>query len=101
MGDQDRDHAITWVEAKALIDRHRTQPGVSSATAGAFGGAFKKADVQAVLQQTGCTHLRVYYGRNADGTPALVLMGIDADRKDMTGGTVLDNHYPCPPWCPT
>ena len=101
MPDQDRDHVISWGQAKTMITAHRSMPNVSAdATEGTFGGAFKKADVVNLLAQPGCAYLRIYYGRNADGTPALVLVGIDGDRNDMTAGVVLDTHYPCPPWCP-
>lgn len=100
MGDADRDHVITWTDAQHLIGRHRAIPGVSRAIEGAFGGAFKKADVIALLQQPGCTHLRFYYGRNANGTPALVLVGGKGPDGDMTSGMVLDTHFPCPPYCP-
>lgn len=98
---QDRNHVVTWVQARTMITAHRSTPGVSAAAIeGAFGGAFKKADVVALLSQPGCAYLRIYYGRNSDGTPAMVLLAVDADRHDMTGGVVLDNHFPCPPWCP-
>jgi hypothetical protein len=44
--------------------------------------------------------LRIYQGRAADGTPALVLVGVDAKGNDMTQGTVLEYSFPCPPFCP-
>lgn len=100
MGGADRDHVITWATAQDLIGRHRAIPGVSRGGDGAYGGAFKKADVMKLLEQPGCTHLRFYYGRNADGTPAVVLVGASALDADMNGGVVLDTHYPCPPNCP-
>lgn len=101
MPDQDREHLISWEQAREMINAHRSTPGVSAgAFEGAFGGAFKKADVVNLLSQANCAYLRIYYGRKADGTPVLVLVGVDGDRNDMTGGVVLDNHFPCPPWCP-
>ncbi len=101
MPDEDREHSISWLEARALIVAHRSTPSIAAgAIEGAFGGAFKRADVVKVLSQANCAYLRIYYGRNADGTPALVLMGVDGNRNDMTDGVVLDTHFPCPPWCP-
>lgn len=101
MPDQDRDHQISWGQARDMISAHRSSPGVSAGVIeGAFGGAFKKADVLALLSQANCAYLRVYYARKADGSPTLVLVGVDGDRNDMSAGMVLDNHYPCPPWCP-
>lgn len=101
MGGADRDHVITWAAAQDLIGRHRAIPGVSRAIEGAFGGSFKKADVMKVLEQANCTHLRFYYGRNPNGTPALVLLGGVGPDGDMSDGVVLDTHYPCPPYCPS
>jgi hypothetical protein len=28
-----------------------------------------------------------------------MLVGIDADERDMTDGVLIDTHYPCPPFC--
>ena len=101
MPDQDHEHLIGWGQARDMIDAHRSIPGVAAgAVDGAFGGAFKKADVAKLLSQANCAYLRIYHGRHADGTPALVLVGVDGNRNDMTEGVVLDNHFPCPPWCP-
>jgi hypothetical protein len=30
---------------------------------------------------------------------ALVLVGGDAEEKDMTAGIMVEDHYPCPPFC--
>ena len=48
-------------------------------------GAFHKDQVLSMLGQPGCVGLRIHYGRNADGSPALVLTGIDATDSDLTG----------------
>ncbi|MBV6522127.1 MAG: hypothetical protein MNPFHGCM_02273 [Gemmatimonadaceae bacterium] len=101
MAEQDREHPIGWGQARELINAHRSAAGVTASTSeGGFGGAFKKADVIALLSQANCQFLRIYYAKRANGSPTLVLIGVDADRKDMVDGIVLDNHYPCPPWCP-
>ncbi len=88
-----RDHRITLAEAAALTKRHReakVHPEKS--------GAFHKDQVLALLAQPGCVGLRIYHGRNADNTPALILTGIDANDSDLTG-EILERHYPCPPVC--
>ncbi|MEP7344438.1 MAG: hypothetical protein ABI877_04200 [Gemmatimonadaceae bacterium] len=102
MPDEDREHSISWGRAQDLIKAHRSTPSVAAvATEGVFGGAFKKKDVVKLLSQPDCAFLRIYYGRNDDGTPAMVLVGVDGDRNDMSAGVVLDTHFPCPPWCPS
>jgi hypothetical protein len=89
-----RDHRIATNAAATLLHRHRT------AAAGAErGGMFHAQPVKDLLAQPGCVGLRFYHGRNEDGTPALVLVGVDAKGNDLSGGVVLEFHWPCPPFC--
>jgi hypothetical protein len=61
---------------------------------------FHAKAVQDLLAQAGCVGVRIYHGRNQDGTNAMVLVGVDAKGNDMSGGTLLEQHFPCPPFCP-
>jgi len=88
-----RDHRISLAEAAALTKSYRAS-NVDEEKA----GAFHKDQVLELLNQPGCVGLRIYRGRQADGKPALVLTGIDAGDKDLTG-TILEQHLPCPPFC--
>jgi uncharacterized lipoprotein NlpE involved in copper resistance len=90
-----RDHAISLAEAAALTRSHRTAAGAKAER----GGMFHRDQVVKLLEQAGCAGLRIYHGRNADGTSAMVLVGVEKDGKDMTAGTVLERHFPCPPYC--
>jgi hypothetical protein len=88
-----RDHHITLTAAAVLTKRFQ------DAKAGPEkSGAFHKDQVLKLLAQTGCVALRIHYGRNADGSPALVLTGMDATDSDLTG-EILEAHFPCPPLC--
>lgn len=91
-----RDHRIDRRQAASLTRRHREAAGPDAER----GGLFPREPVQQLLAQKGCEGLRFYYGRNEDGTPALVLVGVDEDGNDMFDGEVLDVHFPCPPFCP-
>ena len=88
-----RDHHISLTEAAALTRRYR-----DAKVSAEKSGAFHKDQVLKLLAQAGCVGLRIHYGRNADGSPALVLTGIDAADTDLTG-EILELHYPCPPFC--
>lgn len=88
-----RDHRISLADAAALTKSYRAAK-VSEEKA----GAFHKDQVLKLLDQPGCVGLRIHYGRNANGSPALVLTGIDATDNDLTG-EILEKHYPCPPVC--
>ena len=90
-----RDHKITLADARALLQRHRT----AVAQGAERGGMFHAKAVQDLLAQPGCVGLRIYHGRNPDATPALVLVGVDAKGNDLSSGTLLELHFPCPPFC--
>lgn len=88
-----RNHQISLATAAALTKRHQAaSPKAEKAE------AFHGDQVAALLRQSGCVGMRVYYGANADGTAALVLTGIDSSDNDLTG-TILEFGFPCPPFC--
>jgi hypothetical protein len=87
-----RRHKITVAEARGLLNRR--PPGLTTR-----GGHFPREVFEAILAQPGCTGIRFYYGTNTDGSPAIVLVGIDAESADMTSGEIIDTHFPCPPFC--
>ena len=89
-----RDHRISLKDAAVLTKRYQDAK-VSPVKA----GAFHKDQVLQLLGQAGCVALRVYFGRQADGSPALVLTGLDASDSDLTDGVILEQHWPCPPIC--
>jgi hypothetical protein len=91
-----RDHRIPRDVATALTRRYRDALGPDAER----GGLFLRDAVQKLLAQKGCEGLRIYHGRNEDGGPAIVLVGVDGNGNDMTQGEILEVHYPCPPFCP-
>jgi hypothetical protein len=74
--------------------------GSTAFTEGSLGGVFTAEAVTKLLRQSGCKYLRIYHGRDAQGNASMVLVGVDADFRDMTAGVMLNDHYRCPPWCP-
>ena len=90
-----RDHRISLDAATALTRRYREGAGKDPTKA----GAFHADQVKELLAQAGCVALRIYYGRQEDGTPALVLVGMDTNEKELTGGVLLEICFPCPPFC--
>ncbi len=98
------DHRITPDEAAEMTTRHRNQATVSGLRLpdeGSLGGVFTKAAVVALLSQPNAEYLRYYHARDSQGKRAIVLVACDASGKDITasGATVLDRHWPCPPFC--
>lgn len=99
-----RDHTISLAIASEYTRRHRTAGGTELTAAakggGEFnGGAFHSDQVLKLLQQPGCTALRIYHARNGKNEKAMVLVGVDAEGKDMTQGVMLEICLPCPPFC--
>lgn len=92
-----RDHRIALEAAADLTRRYRE----AMAKGGVKAGAFHADQVRELLAQPGCVAVRMYYGRNADGGDVLVLVGMDANDKELTGGLLLEEIFPCPPFCTT
>lgn len=56
--------------------------------------------VQRIMNQEGCIGIRIYNGYSAqEGRTNMVIVGVDADRKDMTNGLILEKLHPCPNEC--
>ena len=90
------DHDIGLTEARNMIGRHRrANPGCIGAS------AFTKVALDRVLLQEGCVGVRMYFGLNEDGTPSLILVGVDVFGNDLDDGELVERGFPCPPFCPT
>lgn len=92
-----QDHRITLAQAVALTKAHRAQ----AAGGGIKAELWPREVFEAMLAQPGCAGIRIYHGVGVDGNPHLVLVGVDANGGDMTGGTIMEAGLPCPPWCDT
>ena len=90
-----RDHRISLAAAVALTRRYRDKAGKGAQKA----GAFHADQVRELLAQPGCVAVRIYYGKQENGEEGLVLVGLDANDQELTGGVLLDVIFPCPPFC--
>jgi len=89
-----RNHRISLQDAAAMTRQwRRRDPGAMKA------GAFHADQVRELLAQPGCAAFRIYSGMNEKGEGQFILVGVDDKDKDMTGGILLEFHYPCPPFC--
>lgn len=89
------DHHIELEDAQDLINRHkRAHPGSRSAV------ACTRVPLDRILAQSGCVGVRMYFAMNPDNTPTLVLVGVDAEGRDLDEGILGEYLYPCPPFCP-
>jgi hypothetical protein len=86
---------IALEQAQRFVRNHRRQGGEHTERCGFFG----RAVLESILVQPGCMGIRFYHARRDDGTPALVLVGVNAEGQDLTTGVLVDDHLPCPPYC--
>ena len=95
--DGHENHIVSLDYAASLTENFRMT--ADSTMKGVLGEFFGKDALVGALNQKNCTGLRIYYGKKDDGTPALVLVGVDKSGNDLTAGLVLEDGYICPPWC--
>jgi hypothetical protein len=87
--------AITLAEAAELTANYRAtiSPGDQL---GLFVG---RNHLLAILNQSGCMGVRMYYGINKYGEKQLVLVGAASNENDMEKGIIVDRLRPCPTHC--
>jgi hypothetical protein len=90
-------HAITLDLAKELLMNFRS--GLKDSVR--LGEFFGKDALDSLLHQPGCIGARIYYAKKDDGTPVLVIVGVDSKGVDMPEGLIEEIGIPCPPFCDT
>jgi hypothetical protein len=89
-------HSISVSEASRLTGNYRNAPGSSI-----HAEYFSTYAVLGLLGQENCIGLRIYYGRQDDGTPALIMVAVDSSGRDRAGenSLLLERGFLCPPIC--
>ncbi|MCH8954332.1 hypothetical protein IIA28_03280 [candidate division KSB1 bacterium] len=90
------DHSISLEDASKMTRNFQLQTAPDQI----IGGFFGKDAVLAIILQEGAVGLRYYYGLNDEGTPHIILIGVNADGNDMTDGLLAERSTMCPPHCP-
>jgi hypothetical protein len=94
----EKSHKITLAEAKEMCRGHRASEGKGKGYLRAC--AFGRPVLDEILSQPGCAGVRVYLGRNKEGETTLLAVGIDDSGADLVNGTIANDAWPCPPFCP-
>ena len=63
------------------------------------GGYFGREIFEKLLSQDGCVGIRCYFAENLDGTPTIVMVGVNSKGDDLVTGIVGEDVLPCPPFC--
>ncbi len=88
-------HSMTLPDAIGLTKVYRFTNASDVVLSHYLGkGAFEK-----VLAQPGCVGLRVYYGKNKDGSPVYVIVGVDKTGNDIVSSAFSLLTKICPPYC--
>ena len=96
-------HQIDGGTANMLIANSkgnlRTNLAANSKASKVTGGTFSRRAFESILNQPGCIGIRYYFAQNNDGTPTIVLVGVNAQGQAMTSGLYMEGAAPCPPYC--
>jgi hypothetical protein len=120
------EHTIELKAAIELVRRYRKYSGPAAEK----GGYFWAEPIRRMLSEPGVVGMRYYHGVDENGGYHIILLGVDSDGRDVVkhvsgggaravpggegavlessarsgGGPAADgqlqNHFPCPPWCP-
>lgn len=70
---------------------------------------FGRDVIDQILQQLGCSGIRIYYVRNDKNEKELLILGVDSSGSNMLpplsvagpgDNSIADMSFPCPPVCP-
>jgi len=90
-------HQVDLVTALRLVKNQRSN--LKALPASIKGGLFARSAFDKILAQSGVVGIRYYYAQTDEGTPTLVLVGVDAKGQDIQTGLIMERALPCPPWC--
>jgi hypothetical protein len=101
-------HQIDWGTATQLIANQKS--GIKTnlntsinanarVTTGTRGGTFARRALDQILAQPGVIGVRYYFATKPDGSPTIVLVGVNMAGQAMTTGAVMDAAAVCPPYC--
>jgi hypothetical protein len=88
-------HVITIDQAAKFVQNFKQNPTAPTIK----GGYFDRNIFDKILAQGGVVGIRYYYAAKDDGTPTIVLVGVDSTGNDMVQGVVGEWGVPCPPNC--
>jgi hypothetical protein len=88
-------HDISLQEAAAMTKNYRD----ANPPDAILGHFFGMNSINAILAQTGCVGIRIYYALNTDGVKQLVVTGVNASGNDLYEGLLAERSYNCPPQC--
>lgn len=104
------ENIISYELAKNFIERYRQNwqnvPTAGYADSLSLTETFSAEAFRKLLDQPGCVGVRIYYGMNEDLKICAILVGVDAQDRDMVGAlkggeedVIIELGKFCPPFC--
>ena len=90
-------HEISLQDAALLTKRFRDTVSEDAIK----GGFFARNAFERTLAQEGCVGIRCYFAAFDDGSPTIVIVGVNRHGNDIWNGSLSEEWIPCPPKCPT
>ncbi len=91
-----RDHSISLAEAVTLTTNARNAQLLP-----VHAWRYDRSIIDAILAQPGTEGIRFYLGVTSTYMPTLVLVGTDAQDRDIASGVIGEEGEYCPPYCDT
>jgi hypothetical protein len=92
-------HDIPLSEASAWTKNYRiANPGTPDNPT-VLGHYFGMDAINAILAQTGCVGIRIYYALDDSGVKQVIICGVTVDGNDLYNGQLAERSYNCPPQC--
>ena len=91
------DHSITLQEASDWTANYRDSITPGETIAHFFG----KDAILAILEQSSCVGIRIYYALDDEGAKQLVIVGANSAENDLYTGLLADRGAGCPTHCST
>lgn len=90
-------HSISLSDAAAMTKAFRDSISSGQIIAHYFG----KSAIAAILNQTNCVGIRIYYALSTTAVKQLVVTGVDANGNDLYNGLLAERSLTCPIDCST
>ena len=89
-------HEITLAEAVAMTQAYQNDSLFANQTV----AAMMESDAYLeIINQPGCTGIRMYFAKEAAGALTLVAVGVDSNGNDITSGKIMNRFKRCPIVC--
>lgn len=86
---------ISLTDASAWTANYRNSGETNGLNAHFFG----VEKLKLILNQKDCVGIRMFYAKDNENKPVLVLVGVDRNENDLYNGVILDRSVPCPSYC--